>query len=89
LFRRPERHVVDWQRRVTVEDWLVDLVSHSYVIDLGELDRTRLLVNVEEILRKRFTDGIMTVPYQTRLRMAQLAWRGAAQWATVIGPSQP
>ena len=72
-FRRPERHIVHWERRVTVEDWLTDLVSHSYVIDMAEWDRSRLLLDATSILRARFPHGTMAVPYQTRLWMAQLA----------------
>jgi SAM-dependent methyltransferase len=71
LFLPPRRHIVAWERRVTVEDWLVDLRSHSYVIDLGEPEATGLLAAVESILRRRFTDGTMTVPYETRIWSAQ------------------
>jgi hypothetical protein len=71
LFLPPQRHVVAWERQVTVEDWLVDLRSHSYVIDLGEPDATDLIADVESILRRRFKDGAMTVPYQTRLWSAR------------------
>ena len=72
LFVAPRRHVVPWDRRVTVDDWLVDLRSHSYVIDLGEPGATGLLAEVERDLRKTFRDGVMDVPYQTRLWTAQL-----------------
>ena len=71
LFLPPQRHIVAWDRRVTVEDWLVDLRSHSYVIDLGEPGATGLIADVESILRSRFEDGTMTVPYETRLWCAQ------------------
>jgi SAM-dependent methyltransferase len=73
LFQGLQRHIVAWERRVSVEHWLTDLVSHSYVIDLAEPDRTRLLIDVNSILRKRFLDGAMIVPYQTRLWMAERA----------------
>jgi SAM-dependent methyltransferase len=72
LFLSPQRHIVAWNREVTVEDWLVDLTSHSYVIDLGEREATGLLADVERLLRRRFKDGAMAVPYQTRLWTAQL-----------------
>ena len=71
LFHPPQRHVVSWDRRVSVEDWLVDLRSHSYVIDLGEPDASALIADVESILRGRFGSAIMTVPYETRLWTAQ------------------
>ena len=71
LFHPPQRHAVSWDRRVSVEDWLVDLRSHSYVIDLGEPDASALIADVESILRGRFSSAIMTVPYETRLWTAQ------------------
>jgi ubiquinone/menaquinone biosynthesis C-methylase UbiE len=69
-FQEPTRHVVEWQRTVSVEDWLTDLRSHSYVIDLDHEPRTSLLSACEEMLRERF-DEVMTVPYQTRVWIAQ------------------
>ena len=72
LFLPPQRHIVTWERQVTIDDWLVDLRSHSYVIDLGEPDATLLIAGVESILRGRFKET-MTVPYQTRLWTAQLS----------------
>lgn len=71
LFLPAQRHIVSWERQVTIEDWLVDLRSHSYVIDLGEPDATVLIAEVESILRKRFKNDTMNVPYQTRLWTAQ------------------
>jgi SAM-dependent methyltransferase len=73
LFLPPLRHVVAWDREVTVEDWLIDLRSHSYVIDLGEPAAALLIADVEALLRRTFTDGTMVVPYQTRLWTAQRA----------------
>ena len=68
-FAEPERQIVPWERQVTVEDWMTDLRSHSYIIDLPARDE--LLLTVESILRKGFPRGTMTVPYQTRVWMAQ------------------
>ncbi len=65
------RHIFSWQREVSVEDWLIDLRSHSYVIGLGEDRRGDLLRDVEAILRKQFVNGEMQVAYQTRLWMAR------------------
>jgi SAM-dependent methyltransferase len=73
LFLALQRHVIAWERRVTIEDWLVDLRSHSYVIDLGEPAKGRLIADVEALLRQSFKDGTMTVPYETRLWTAQRA----------------
>jgi SAM-dependent methyltransferase len=75
FFLSPQRHIVPWDRAITIENWLIDLSSHSYVIDLEEPEATRLLADVEEILRSRFTDGTMAVPYQTRLWTAQRGGR--------------
>lgn len=69
-FETPQRHVVDWQRRVSVEDWLTDLRSHSYVIDMSPGPRARLLADGEELLRAHFGD-LMVVPYQTRAWLAR------------------
>ena len=69
-FSLPERHIVEWERRVAVEDWLTDLRSHSYIIGLDTFQRPDLLTAAEAILRQRFGGGTMTVPYQTRMWMA-------------------
>jgi ubiquinone/menaquinone biosynthesis C-methylase UbiE len=71
-FQRPERHVVAWTRGLTISDWLTDLRSHSYVIDMGEEDRSKLLAEAASILSRRFPDNRMAVPYETRVWMAQL-----------------
>jgi SAM-dependent methyltransferase len=72
FFLPAQRHIVSWERRVTIEDWLIDLSSHSYIIDLGERDASALMADVESIVRHAFAGSIMTVPYQTRLWAAQL-----------------
>jgi SAM-dependent methyltransferase len=72
-FLSPQRHIVAWNREVTVEDWLVDLSSHSYVIDLDEREAAGLMADVEKLLRRRFKNGRLAVPYQTRLWTAQRA----------------
>ncbi len=68
-FESPQHHVVDWERTVTVEDWLTDLRSHSYVIDMSPAPRARLLSDCEASLREQFGD-VMVVPYQTRAWLA-------------------
>jgi ubiquinone/menaquinone biosynthesis C-methylase UbiE len=70
-FSRPERHIVPWERRATIDDWLTDLRSHSFVLDLAESRREQLVATAGSILRRHFPDGIMAVPYQTRLWMAR------------------
>ncbi len=71
LFLTPQRHIVAWEREVTLADWLIDLSSHSYVIDLAEPEAAGLIADVAALLRKRFKDGTMVVPYETRLWTAQ------------------
>ena len=72
-FHAPTRLTFQWERRVSVEHWLVDLSSHSYVLALSEAERTRLLSDVKSTLREAFVDGTMVVPYQTCLWIAQSA----------------
>lgn len=69
-FQDPERHVVEWERIVSVEDWLTDLESHSYVIAMSPAQRRGLLSDSEALLRKHFADR-MVVPYQARLWLAR------------------
>ena len=71
-FQSPERHVVEWDRTVSVKDWLTDLRSHSYVIDLDSAQRASLLSACNAILRQQF-DDLMIVPYQTRVWIASRA----------------
>ena len=66
-----ERHVVPWQREVTVADWMVDLSSHSYVVALSASERQTVLDEVEGVLRETFPDGAMSVPYENRVLMAR------------------
>jgi hypothetical protein len=68
-FGTPERHIVTWDRTVSVDDWLVDLQSHSYVIALRQTERARLLRDIEAVLRDQSADFII-VPYQTRVWLA-------------------
>ena len=69
-FLAPERHDIEWERRVSVDDWLTDLRSHSHVIALSPTERDRLLADIGAVLRDRFADT-MTVPYQTRVWLAR------------------
>ena len=67
LFDVGEKVVVPWVRAVTVERWLIEERSKSFVADLSEHDREALLQEVERITRDRFPSGTMQVPYETRL----------------------
>ena len=70
-FDEARRHIVAWDRRVAIEEWLTDLRSHSYVIDLPAPDRQSLLAEVSAIIRRRFGAELMVVPYQTRVWVAR------------------
>lgn len=72
-FHAPTQSTFEWERRVDVEHWLVDLSSHSYVLTLPAAERRQLLLDVESTLRDAFVDGTMVVPYLTFLWMAQSA----------------
>jgi SAM-dependent methyltransferase len=73
-FLDPERHVVEWERRVGVDDWLTDLRSHSHVIAMSPTAREQFIADVGAVLRNRFADT-MAVPYRT---IVWLALRGDA-----------
>jgi SAM-dependent methyltransferase len=70
-FDPPDRHIVSWERQVTIEDWLTDLRSHSYVIDLGAAERGELITAATSILSWGFPSGTLAVLYQTRVWMAR------------------
>lgn len=67
LFDIGEKRVVPWTREVTVERWLTEEASKSYIASLAEPARRRLIEEIEQIVRARFPDGVMEVPYETRL----------------------
>lgn len=70
LFGGVERIVVPWTRSVTVDTWLTDQASHSYVVALRPPERVRLLDQLRTILWERFPDGAMSVRYETWLWIA-------------------
>lgn len=65
MFVIPPRVVVPWTRTVSIEDWMTDQASHSYVAGLAEDAREDLLAELRRILRTEFVSGTMTVPYET------------------------
>jgi SAM-dependent methyltransferase len=65
-----ERVTVPWVRYVTVERWLIDEMSKTYVANLAEPDRTSMLRTVERLIRDRFPEGEMSVAYETWLWLA-------------------
>jgi SAM-dependent methyltransferase len=67
-----ERITVPWVREVSVDVWLDDERSKSYVEALAETPRAALLDELERIVRNEFSDGEMRVPYETWLWTARL-----------------
>ena len=61
---------VPWVRRISVDDWLTDQASHSYVAGLPTHRRVDLLGELQAILDGQFPEGAMTVRYETWLWIA-------------------
>jgi hypothetical protein len=62
---------IPWVRNVTVEQWLEDDRSKSYIATLPEPIRMSLLAKIEQIIRDRFPGGHMHIPYDTLLWIAR------------------
>lgn len=71
LFARPERISVPWQRRVSIDHWIAEERSKSYVSALPATARQRLLVDIEALLRDANPSGALQVPYETWLWIAR------------------
>ena len=71
LFAVGERVTVSWVRELSVETWLADDRSRSYVAALPEPARLVLLRELEALVRARFPNGEMRVPYETWLWVAR------------------
>ncbi len=67
LFDLGERVVVPWERRISVDGWMTDQASHSYVAALPEPDRDRLLRSLRRVVDERFPAGALTVRCETWL----------------------
>lgn len=66
-----EGHVaVPWTRTISVDAWMTDLASHSYVAALALDERGRLLAELRGLLAEPFPDGTMSIPYETWLWIA-------------------
>jgi SAM-dependent methyltransferase len=63
--------IIQWTRQVTAADWITDDRSKSYFIELPPPDRQAVLDEVAAIIKSRFPDGHMTVPYITTLLLAR------------------
>lgn len=67
MFTVAPREVVPWTRSISIEEWLTDQASHSYVAALGAADRRELLAQLRWVVEGEFPAGMMTVPYETWL----------------------
>jgi SAM-dependent methyltransferase len=65
-----DRVTVPWVREISIDDWLTDQTSHSYIAALPAGPRARLLTELRAILSDQFADGFVTVPYETWLWIA-------------------
>lgn len=73
LFVVAERMRFRWVSQMTVDKWLVNWQSTSYIAALGAVDRSRLLEELTTISRTAFPTGVMEVPFETSLWVAELA----------------
>ena len=73
LFDVGERITVPWVRELTVDGWLTDQVSHSYVAALPSDERDRLIQRLRALLERHHPDHHLTVPYETWLWIATKA----------------
>jgi SAM-dependent methyltransferase len=67
VFEVAARITIPWQRTVTVDDWMLDQTSQSYIAALPSDDRRRLIAALHDVVHDRFPQGIMEVPYETWL----------------------
>jgi SAM-dependent methyltransferase len=70
LFVVDDRVTVPWLRRTTIDQWLTDQRSHSYVSALPDSERDRLMPVLSTILSQSFPSGVMEVRYETWLWIA-------------------
>ena len=67
LFVVHDRIDVSWNRRISIDDWLIDQSSHSYVASLAPPIRNELLSSLRELLATQFPHGDTAVRYKTWL----------------------
>jgi SAM-dependent methyltransferase len=70
-FSAPARVTAPWTRRTSVDAWMTDQASHSYVAGLlPAAKRRRVLGDLRAILEEQFPDGAVSVSYETWLWIA-------------------
>ncbi len=71
LFDVAERVVVSCVRTLSVDAWLTDQSSHSYVAHLPTTNREWLMRDLRSTLLDEFPSGEMSVPYETWVWVAR------------------
>lgn len=69
-FAVEDRVTVPWTRHISVDDWITDQASHSYIAGLAPRIREELLGTLRAVLDEAFPDGAMSVRYETWLWIA-------------------
>lgn len=64
-FEVGSRVVVPWTREISVDDWITDQASHSYVVGLLPELRAQLLRELRGIINEAFPEGAISVHYET------------------------
>ena len=67
MFDVAGRITIPWHRTVTVNDWMLEHASHSYVAALPTDNRSRLMAALHDIAHDRFPHGTMQIAYDTSL----------------------
>jgi SAM-dependent methyltransferase len=62
--------IVPWVRRLTVDAWMTDQASHSYIASLPAARAADVLDELRAVLAPAFPDGAMAVRYETWLWVA-------------------
>ena len=69
-FAVDDRITVPWTRHISVDDWITDQASHSYIAGLPPDRRVKLLGTLRAVLDEAFPGGAMSVRYETWLWIA-------------------
>jgi len=70
LFDVADRIAVPWIRRLSIDTWITDRASQSYIAALPEDARRSLLDEVRRSLEDTFPAGVVEVPHETWLWIA-------------------
>ena len=79
LFAAAERVDVPWVRTVSIDEWMLDQASHTYIAVLPQPRREHVLGALRRILEGRFPGGDVEVRYATWLWTAVRHGRASAR----------